>query len=276
MSAGRMGAATVRESLFAAREALFPIANEEAAFSARLLLCHALGVSDLLPLYASPMPEAAQTVLSAYVARRLSGEPLQYILGEWEFMGLPFYVERGVLIPRQDTETLAEHAVSLIAAHGYKTALDLCCGTGCIGISLHKLAGIAVTLADIDDTCLALARKNAARNAVSAQVLQSDLFGAISERFDLIACNPPYIPTGELSSLQKEVQAEPQIALDGGADGLKFYRRIAAAYKSRLNAGGALLLEVGISQADDVKKLFENAYTVKDLNGVERVVAVTG
>lgn len=269
-------AATVRESLFAAREALFPIANEEAAFSARLLLCHALSVSDLLPLYASPMPDAAQTLLSAYVARRLSGEPLQYILGEWAFMGLPFYVEHGVLIPRQDTETLAEHAISLIAARGYKNALDLCCGTGCIGISLSKLALVTVTLADIDDTCLALAEKNAARNAVSPRFLKSDLFGAISERFDLIACNPPYIPTGELSSLQKEVQCEPQLALDGGTDGLMFYRRIAEGYKSRLNAGGALLLEVGISQADDVKKLFDNADTVKDLNGVERVVVVNG
>ena len=268
---------TVGEAFAAARQALVPVSQEEAAQQARLFLCHALKVSQggLIALFASPMSEEAQKTLDELIKRRLTGEPLQYILGEWEFMGLPFFTQKGALIPRQDTETLAEHALSLIKERGCKTALDLCCGTGCIGISLSKLSSISVTLADISAECLALAKKNAARNGVSASFLQGDLFAAAESRsFDLIACNPPYIPTGDLASLQKEVLFEPLLALDGGGDGLCFYRRIAEGCKAHLNAGGTLLLEVGIFQAEAVKALFENAYVLKDLCGVERVVAV--
>ena len=268
---------TVGEALAAARQALVFVSQEEAAQQARLFLCHALNVSQsaLIALSASPMPEAAQKTLDELVTRRLTGEPLQYILGEWEFMGLPFSTQKGALIPRQDTETLAEHTLSLIEERGYKTVLDLCCGTGCIGISLSKLSGISATLADISAECLSLAQKNAARNGVSASFLQGDLFDAVNGlSFDLIVCNPPYIPTGNLASLQKEVLFEPRLALDGGEDGLCFYRRIAERYKAYLNTDGTLLLEVGIFQAEDVKTLFENAYVLKDLCGVERVVAV--
>lgn len=269
---------TVFATLASLSEALLPIAKEEAAQQARLLLCHALRISnsELISLYASPMPEARERTLRAYLARRLSGEPLQYILGEWEFMGLPFYVKSGALIPRQDTETLAEHALKLIKERKYKTALDLCCGTGCIGISLAKLSDVSVTLADISPLCLTLAQKNAERNGVFTKLSEGDLFSAVSERFDIIVTNPPYIQTDTLDTLQKEVQFEPRIALDGGEDGLMFYRRIRDTYKAYLAPNGALLMEVGEKQASDVCKLFDNAYTVKDLCKIDRVVVVNG
>jgi len=269
---------TVRDLLASLYEALIPVAKEEAAQQARLLVCHALGVSEskLLSLYASPIPEAAEKKLQAYAARRQSGEPLQYILGEWEFMGISFYVESGALIPRQDTEALAEHALKLIEERGYSKALDLCCGTGCIGISLSKLSGVSVTLADISPLCLTLAQKNAERNDVAVNLVQGDLFSAVTEQFDIIVTNPPYITTGTLDTLQKEVRFEPRIALDGGEDGLMFYRRILAEYKAYLSPNGALLMEVGADQACDICKLFNGAYTVKDLSKIDRVVVVNG
>ena len=213
--------------------------------------------------------------IKEWVSRRCTREPLQYILGEWELMGLPFRVDARALIPRQDTETLVEAALGLIKERGYRTVLDLCCGTGCIGISLAALSGAAVTLADISADALALARENAEKNGVCARVTETDLFSNIKRSFDLIACNPPYLSDADMAALQREVRFEPALALYGGADGLDFYRRIRTEYAAHLNPGGALLLEVGFGQAAAVCALFgENAYALRDLCGVERVVAV--
>lgn len=219
---------------------------------------------------ASTFPAALMPRLEELVSRRKSGEPLQYILGKWEFMGLPFYTRPCALIPRQDTETLCEEALSI----GGKTLLDLCCGTGCIGVSLAKLGGFEVTFADISPDCLALARENAALNGVSGSFVLTDMFGNISGSYDMICVNPPYIPTSELASLQAEVKREPVLALDGGADGLDFYRRISRDYAAHLNPGGALLMEVGAGQAEDVAAMFQKAEIIKDICGIERVVAV--
>lgn len=131
-----------------------------------------------------------------------------------------------------------------------------------------------MTLADIDAHCLETAKRNAALNGVVAAFVQSDLFSAVCGQFDLIACNPPYIPAGDLATLQKEVRFEPRLALDGGMDGLSFYRRIAAEYARRLTPGGTLLLEVGMGQAGDVAAMFDNACILKDLCGADRVVEV--
>ena len=185
-------------------------------------------------------------------------------------MGLPFYTRPCALIPRQDTETLCEEALSI----GGKTLLDLCCGTGCIGVSLAKLGGFEVTFGDISPDCLGLARENAALNGVAGSFVLTDMFGNISDSFDLICVNPPYIPTSELASLQAEVKREPALALDGGADGLDFYRRISRDYAAHLNPGGALLMEVGAGQAADVAAMFPKAEIIKDICGIERVVAV--
>lgn len=221
---------------------------------------------------ASTFPAALMPRLEELVSRRKSGEPLQYILGKWEFMGLPFYTRPCALIPRQDTETLCEEALSI----GGKTLLDLCCGTGCIGVSLAKLGGLEVTFADISPDCLALARENAALNGVSGSFVLTDMFGNISGSYDMICVNPPYIPTSELASLQAEVKREPVLALDGGADGLDFYRRISRDYAAHLNPGGTLLMEVGAGQAEDVASMFPNARRIEDICCIERVVAVRG
>ena len=219
---------------------------------------------------ASTFPAALMPRLEELVSRRKSGEPLQYILGKWEFMGLPFYTRPCALIPRQDTETLCEEALSI----GGKTLLDLCCGTGCIGVSLAKLGGFEVTFGDISPDCLALARENAALNGVSGSFVLTDMFGNISGSYDMICVNPPYIPTSELASLQAEVKREPVLALDGGADGLDFYRRISRDYAAHLNPGGTLLMEVGAGQAADVAAMFPNARRIEDICCIERVVAV--
>lgn len=221
---------------------------------------------------ASTFPAALMPRLEELVSRRKSGEPLQYILGKWEFMGLPFYTRHCALIPRQDTETLCEEALSI----GGKTLLDLCCGTGCIGVSLAKLGGFEVAFGDISPDCLALARENAALNGVAGSFVLTDMFGNISGSYDMICVNPPYIPTSELASLQTEVKREPVLALDGGADGLDFYRSIARDYATHISPGGALLMEVGAGQAADVAEMFSKAEIIKDICGIERVVAVRG
>lgn len=268
---------TIREALRAAQAALAPVAGEEAAREARLFFCHALGwdMARLLSRQSDIFPGEYEKMLEEMLARRLAGEPLRYILGEWELMGLPFRVDARALIPRQDTETLVEAALGLIKERGYRTVLDLCCGTGCIGISLAALSGAAVTLADISVDALALARENAEKNGVCARVMETDLFSNITGSFDLIACNPPYLSDADMAALQREVRFEPALALYGGEDGLDFYRRIRTEYAAHLNQRGALLLEVGFGQAAAVCALFgENAYVLRDLCGVERVVAV--
>ena len=268
---------TIREALRAAQAALAPVAGEEAAREARLFFGHALvwDMARLLSRQSDIFPGEYEKMLEEMLARRLAGEPLQYILGEWELMGLPFRVDARALIPRQDTETLVEAALGLIKERGYRTVLDLCCGTGCIGISLAALSGAAVTLADISVDALALARENAEKNGVCARVMETDLFSNITGSFDLIACNPPYLSDADMAALQREVRFEPALALYGGEDGLDFNRRIRTEYAAHLNQRGALLLEVGFGQAAAVCALFgENAYVLRDLCGVERVVAV--
>lgn len=219
--------------------------------------------------------------LEAMLDRRAAGEPVQYILGSADFMGLRFRVDGAVLIPRQDTETLVEAAlIELRQRQGNPALLDLCTGSGCVGLSLASLAPNArITLADISPEALEVARANQKALGVKAELRQGDLFSAVGrERFDIIASNPPYIPTGALSGLQREVRFEPRIALDGGADGLDFYRRIAEGAADHLNPGGAIFLEVGIHQAQPVLELVRanlpctQAGTVRDLNGIERVV----
>ena len=219
--------------------------------------------------------------LEAMLDRRAAGEPVQYILGNADFMGLRFRVDGAVLIPRQDTETLVEATlIELRQRPGRPALLDLCAGSGCVGLSLASLAPNArIALADASHEALEIARANQKNLGVKVELRQGDLFNAVGrERFDIIASNPPYIPTGELSGLQQELRFEPRIALDGGADGLDFYRRIAEGAVDHLNPGGAIFLEVGIHQAQPVLELVKarlpcaQAGTVKDLNGVERVV----
>ena len=212
--------------------------------------------------------------LRTAIARRLRGEPLQYILGEWEFMGLPFYVGPGALIPRQDTETLCEAALAWLKPRPDARVLDLCCGTGCIGVSLAKLDGARVAFADVSPDALALAQRNAARNGVDGIFYESDMFTHVPGVYDLIACNPPYLSAAEMKACQKELTFEPALALYGGEDGLDFYRRLAAEWAAHVRPGGLLLMEIGYAQGDAVGRLFPHATIRKDICGLERASCV--
>lgn len=254
-------------------QALLPVSGVDAAFEARELLNTALG--GAAAYYTEEELTAQQQAwLNNALARRMKREPLQYILEEWAFMGLPIRVTPEALIPRQDTETLAEAALALAKQRGSRTALDICCGTGCVGIALAKLGGLSVTASDISDGCVRLANENALRNQVMLQTRCGDLFELITGRYDIIVCNPPYLSAGDMQSLQPELKFEPALALYGGEDGLDFYRRLKAESAAYLNDGGALLMEVGIGQAADVLRLFGGGRMQHDINGIARVVIV--
>lgn len=266
---------SVRSILRKTADELKETAREEAETEARELVMRALKTENRveLGLYMDKeMSPSELEELNELTARRKKGEPLQYILGFWEFMGLRFKTDARALIPRQDTETLCEEAIKLIKSRGYKTCLDMCTGSGCIGISLAKIAGVEATLADISGAALELSRENAKANGVSIKTIKTDMFTGISDKYDIIVCNPPYLTDDDMNSLQKELEFEPENALCGGPDGLDFYRRIANDYKAALNEGGALLLEVGIYQANDVAKMLGGARIIKDILGIERTV----
>lgn len=268
---------SVSELVRLAQLRLGPIAGEEAAQQAKLIVATVVGVEPAaLTVHAWVQVDEEQiSIVGEMLEQRMTGEPLQYILGEWSFMGLPFYVDERALIPRQDTELLCETALSRITERGYHTCLDLCTGSGCIAISIAKLGRIAVTATDISRDALSLAQENTDLNEVQINLVESDLFNAISAKYDLITCNPPYLSKADMESLQKEVSFEPALALFGGEDGLDYYRRIAQTYQAHLNPGGTLLLEIGSTQADAVAVLFSAKTSVlKDLGGNDRVLVV--
>lgn len=206
----------------------------------------------------SPPLEAEYEQLLALRLRRI---PLQYILKETVFCGLLCHTDSRALIPRPETELLCLWARELIQDPEGKTLLDLCCGTGCIGLTLkHWFPSLSVTLADASRDALALAAENAARLACRVTLAQGDLFAAVPNRqFDWILSNPPYIPSEACLTLQEEVRREPLMALDGGADGLDFYRRIIPDSLNALKPGGTLLMELGWGEAEAVRDMLEKA-----------------
>ena len=256
---------------------LEPVAGEEALQQAKEIVAAVIGAeTSALAVHSwVQVTEEQMSMIGDLVEQRLSGQPLQYILGEWEFYGLPFYVDERALIPRQDTELLVETAISMIQKRGYQSCLDLCTGSGCIAVSIAKHAQISVTASDISVDALELAQENAALNEVRVTFLESDLFDQIDGKFDLICCNPPYLSKEDMEHLQKEVSFEPALALYGGADGLDFYRKIAKEYQAHLTAGGALLLEIGSTQAETAAALFAAQTSVlNDIAGNPRVLVV--
>ena len=217
--------------------------------------------------------------INEIVEKRLTGRPLWYIIGDVEFYDCTIKVDERALIPRPETEILAQHVVKSVE-EGDKV-LDLCTGSGCIAVSAAKhLKGkkVQITATDVSDAAIMLARENANYNSVDINFVQSDLFSRVHGRFNLIVCNPPYIKSAEIATLQSEVRDfEPRIALDGGEDGLEFYRRLAREVSRYITRGGLLMLEVGEGQAQDVLKLFdkrEYAMVVKDFAGVDRFLKI--
>lgn len=210
---------------------------------------------------------------------RLSGRPLWYIFGNVDFYDCTINVDERALIPRPETEILAQQAVNAVE-EGDKV-LDLCTGSGCIAIAIAKHCKdkkIQVTAADVSDAAILLARENANYNSVDINFVQSDMFARVHGRFNLIVCNPPYIKSGDIPYLQNEVKDyEPRVALDGGADGLDFYRRLSKEISRYIIRGGMLMLEVGEGQAEEVLKLFgkrDYAMVVKDFAGVDRFLKI--
>lgn len=215
------------------------------------------------------------------VNKRASGIPLQYILGYWEFLGLRFSVGEGVLIPRPETELLYEKAHEFIKEGGAKVIYDLCAGSGAIGLSVAlKHPKCKVYLFEKYDGALKYLEKNKTDlNASNAEIIKYDIFNGKPEALeapDLILSNPPYIKTNEISSLQREVQKEPTTALDGGDDGLSFYRCIAEKWTPSVTKGGAVIMECGDGQSDEIIPIFESSSTKNtvyyDFNNIDRVV----
>lgn len=250
----------------------------DAALDAQWMLSAVTGVSRLLLLMDldAAVSNDVRERYEALVRRREAGEPLQYVLGEADFMGHTFLVDSRVLIPRPDTETLCQAAIGRLARGG--RMLDIGTGSGALAVSVALACESAsVTAVDISTDALSVARVNGDALGARVEWLQSDLFAALSGReFDVIVSNPPYIPSRELEGLQMEVRREPQLALDGGPDGLDFYKRIVTELPGHLARGGALLLEVGDGQAADVAAMlaphFSKTNILRDLAGLERVV----
>lgn len=217
------------------------------------------------------------------ISKLIRGCPLQYITNCQEFMKLDFYVDENVLIPRDDTEILVEEVISSCDNEKDYKILDLCTGSGAIGISLARyIQNSHVTCTDISTKAIEIAKKNAkANNIENIEFIESDMFENIKESFDVIVSNPPYIVKDVISSLDKEVQSEPHIALDGGIDGLDFYRIIVNNANAHLQRDGMLFLEIGYDQKEEVMKLLEaskkykNIYSKKDLYDNDRIVVAT-
>ena len=237
--------------------------------------------------FSTVISEQEAAAFAQMMARRKKREPLQYILEETNFGVYAYTVRPGALIPRPETQELSEWASSWLSEWIYQRmpdpprpeVLDLCCGSGCLGISLKmNLPHVRCTLADLSPEALAVARGNVMDFGLECEILEGDLFQPVKDRkFDLIVSNPPYIPSGECDTLQPEVLFEPRMALDGGTDGLDFYRRIAREAPEHLNPGGALMMEMGIQEAAQVRSMLEKhgakrTEIRKDFAGIDRMI----
>jgi release factor glutamine methyltransferase len=231
-------------------------------------------------LSSKPVPEKQVDLLLKLCQRRLDGEPLQYLLGEWEFYGLPIKVGPGVLIPRADTEALVDVALKLIENTRSPEVLDLCSGTGCIALAIsHMRRDASVTAVELSEAAYGYLIKNIALNRSKVHHVRAD-HTEYSHLIplDLIVANPPYIPKDVIPTLQPEVRREPMAALDGGKDGLSHYRSIMKRYSLQVARGGYICFEVGIGQTKKVMDImashgFTDLESTPDLNGVPRVVS---
>ncbi len=252
-----------RESLVKELEEILKKAgNKSAKREAELILMKLTSTDTLAALKSIRfLPEDAKAGAKAYAEERATGKPLQYVLGEAYFYGRTFISDPRALIPRQDSEFLAEAAISVAKEYLDRgvtpSVLELCTGSGAVAITVSEELGIAVDASDCDEDALSLADENVGKHEAKVELIKSDIFAEIDKKYDIILANPPYIPSGEIASLDREVaDYEPRIALDGGADGLDFYRRIAAGAGEKLNPGGVMIFEAGKGEAEAVDAIF--------------------
>lgn len=254
---------------------------QEAQLDAEILLCDILKISKskLYTLRKETISEEQYKKYKDYLKRRIAREPVGYIVGNSEFMGLNFKVDSNVLIPRQETELIVENANKLIKKINAKKVLDLCTGSGCVAVSLaYYNDNVSVVASDVSEAALEVAKSNALINNVSEKIkfIKSDMFNnIIDEKFDIIISNPPYVKNDEYKGLEKEIFFEPKIAFLADDDGLTFYRIIAQKAKQYLNKKGMLLLELNSNIYSKVADLFNDFCSVnilKDYSGLDRIL----
>lgn len=278
---------TIEQLLVEGKRLLKDAHIETWALDAEVLLSHILSFSrvQLFTNSKDKLLEEQEIKFKEFIYKRLQGMPIQYLTNEQEFMSLPLYVDKSVLIPRQDTEILVETALNLINKEKETRILDLCTGSGCIGISMAYYAPYSNIIGiDISDSALKVAEYNAKINGVNDRIsfVKSNLFNEVPNslkgKLDMIISNPPYIPTKDIKMLMKEVREhEPSIALDGGQDGLDFYKLIIKDGKGYLKSGAILIFEIGYNQGKIVSQVlkssgFKEVEIKKDLAGLDRVV----
>jgi release factor glutamine methyltransferase len=274
---------TISGILTSAAAFLAGVGVETPRLDATLLLAHILRTtrSALLAHDGETVNAVECAAYGEAIGRRATGESVAVITGHKEFRYLDFIVSRDTLIPRPETETLVEAALEKIAIKGAASVLDLGTGSGAAGLSIkHEAPTALVTLSDISDAALNIARKNSEKHRLAVTIVRSDLFANITGTFDIIVSNPPYVPSDEITLLKKEVQNEPRLALDGGKDGLELIRRILRKTQVHLNDGGSLMMEADPRQmAPITEMLLEHRYwhitVLKDMAGNDRIITAT-
>lgn len=273
----------INELLRQGREELLKNDIEDASIIARILLEFVLKIkrNELIIRQEEIVEEKLANEYKSKIEKIIDGMPLQYITNAQEFYSLNFYVDENVLIPQPDTEVLVEEVINIAKRENKTKILDMCTGSGCIGISLaYYLENSKLTLTDISKRALNVAIINAKKNKIEDKVefLQSDMFEKIEGKYDFIVSNPPYIETDTIRTLDKQVQMEPIIALDGGKDGLFFYRKLVEEAPKYLEKGGYLCMEIGYNQKNEVISLLEESkkykeiYSKKDLSKNDRII----
>ena len=278
---------TVGEAYRKTKDILTEAGFEAPAFEALCLTEKVFGFNRLALITKGEETVASEeklAVLAELTEKRLNHEPLQYLLGKWSFMGIDLLVGEGVLVPRDDTEVVTSLCIDFLSGKENPSVIDLCAGSGAISLALEKYANCKVTAVELSDKAFSYLTQNIKLNNSAVNALNGDIFECHKDiadnSLDLIVSNPPYIKTADIASLQKEVQHEPAMALDGGESGLDFYRRIVPLWKSKLKAGGALAFELGEGQYDEVSRIladndFGGITESIDFGGIQRAIIGT-
>lgn len=278
---------TVGEAYRKTKDILTEAGFEAPAFEALCLTEKVFGFNRLALITKGEETVASEeklALLAELTEKRLGHEPLQYIIGKWSFMGIDLLVGEGVLVPRDDTEVVTSLCIDYLSCKESPNVIDLCAGSGAISLALEKYANCKVTAVELSDKAFSYLTQNIKLNNSAVNALNGDIFECHKDiadnSLDLIVSNPPYIKTADIASLQKEVQHEPAMALDGGESGLDFYRRIVPLWKSKLKTGGALAFELGEGQYDEVSRIladngFGGITESIDFSGIQRAIIGT-